>query len=627
MITKIKTYNMVLGLALATLTFVACSDTWDDHYENLGDSSTGMHDGTLWQAISSDPDLSNFARVLEECNVKPALDGSQVFTVFAPTNAKLSAAEADQLIADYKEQAKTVLQANNTVLKEFIHNHMSLYNHSFSDLRVDTLVLMNGKYAILDRDATISGVKMTKFNQLYSNGVLNVLSDKITYLPNVFESFRKDEEYDSIYSFLYNSHFYYKVFMPSQSVPGSIVDGKMQYLDSVFSQRNELFSYLGQINSEDSSYIMTAPTNEVWKDLVEEYEPYFDYPEKYDQRDSMVYTMPRLAIVNGTTFSRTFNSAKALNDSAMSNSAAKNYNDRKFYWDVPFEYYQYYKPLDAKGALNQTEIMACSNGEVRKAREWNIDKRMTFHKYILSGPDALKEVSKTKEKDDSVNTVTINRVQVSSDNVAFYNKLWDNYYLEFQPNYATLNNSVYYTLSNVLSNIGYDIYLVCAPAAAANNSSKTASEDEKLPTLLRCTLKAPGMSDVVMDNQNDPHYKKGTYETSRDSVDYILLAEDFKFPKCTYGVADESLQAVMQIETRVSSVQLRNKTYSRVMRINCVLLVPHGSLEVVGSLPGSVGEGDKKTIIPASAQGQPGVLLYPHGKYDDRDYKAWYMLR
>ena len=565
--------------------------------------------------------------MLEECNVKPALDGSQVFTVFAPTNAKLSAAEADQLIADYKEQAKTVLQANNTVLKEFIYNHMSLYNHSFSDLRVDTLVLMNGKYAILDRDATISGVKMTKFNQLYSNGVLNVLSDKITYLPNVFESFRKDEEYDSIYSFLYNSHFYYKVFMPSQSVPGSIVDGKMQYLDSVFSQRNELFSYLGQINSEDSSYIMTAPTNEVWKDLVEEYEPYFDYPEKYDQRDSMVYTMPRLAIVNGTTFSRTFNSAKALNDSAMSNSAAMNYNDRKFYWDVPFEYYQYYKPLDAKGALNQTEIMACSNGEVRKAREWNIDKRMTFHKYILSGPDALKEVSKTKEKDDSVNTVTINRVQVSSDIVAFYNKLWDNYYLEFQPNYATLNNSVYYTLSNVLSNIGYDIYLVCAPAAAANNSSKTASEDEKLPTLLRCTLKAPGMSDVVMDNQNDPHYKKGTYETSRDSVDYILLAEDFKFPKCTYGVADESLQAVMQIETRVSSVQLRNKTYSRVMRINCVLLVPHGSLEVVGSLPGSVGEGDKKTIIPASAQGQPGVLLYPHGKYDDRDYKAWYMLR
>ena len=618
MITKIKTYNMVFGLALATLTFVACSDTWDDHYESLGDSSTGMHDGTLWQAISNDPDLSNFARVIEGCNVKAALDGSQVFTVFAPTNAKLSAAEADQLIADYKEQAKTVLQANNTVLKEFIYNHMTLYNHSFSDLRVDTLVLMNGKYAIMDRDATISGVKMTKVNQLYSNGVLNVLSDKITYLPNVFEAFRKDQEYDSICSFLYNSHYYYKVFIPSQSVPGSIVDGKMQYLDSVFSQRNELFSYLGQINSEDSSYIMAAPTNEVWTKLIDEYEPYFDYPDKYEQRDSMVYTMPRLAIVNGTTFSRTFNSAEALKDSAMSTSCALNYNNRKFLWDVPFEYYQYFKPLDAKGALNQTESMPCSNGEVRKAREWNIDKRMTFHRYILSGPDALKEVSKTKEKDDSVNTLTINPIQVSSDNAAFYNKLWNNYYLEFQPNYPALNNTVYYTLSNVLSNIGYDIYLVTAPAAAGDNNSKQASEEEKLPTLMKCTLKAPGMSDLVLENENDPHYRKGTFETSRDSVDYILLAEDFKFPKCTYGVADESLQAIMQIETRVTNVQLRNKSHNRVMRINCVLLVPHGTLEVVDALPAN---------LPERFANQPGILMYPHGKYNDRAYKTWYMLR
>jgi len=40
-----------------------------------------------------------------------------------------------------------------------------------------------------------------------------------------------------------------------------------------------------------------------------------------------------------------------------------------------------------------------------------------------------------------------------------------------------------------------------------------------------------------------------------------------------------------------------------------------------------VGTGDKKTVIPTSAQGQPGILMYPHGKYDDRDYKAWYMLR
>jgi len=617
MITKIKTYHKVLGLALATLTFVACSDTWDDHYESLGDSSTGMHEGSLWKAISSDPNLSNFARVIEGCNYKAALDGSQVFTVFAPTNDKFSAAEADQLIADYKAQADTVLQANNTVLKEFIQNHMALYNHSFSNLRTDTLVLMNGKYAVMNRDTTINGVKMTKINQLYSNGVLYVLNDQIGYLPNVFEAFRKDHDFDSLYNFLYNSHFYYKVFLPEQSVAGSIVNGKTQYLDSVFAQRNELFSFLGQINSEDSNYIMVAPTNEVCAQLISEYEQYFDYPENYEERDSMAYTLPRLAMVYGTTFSRTFNTDASLKDSAMSTNCIRNYADRKVHWGAPFEYYQYYMPMASKGALNQTEIIPCSNGQVRKAKEWNIDKRMTFLQYTIAGSSYLKEVSKTKEGNDSVNTITPYLRQVSSDNKEYYNKLWDNRFVEFSPNYTTMNHSAFYRLPSVLSNLGYDIYMVSAPAAAGDDSNNKASESDKLPTIVKCTLTAPGMKAADL----------GKFETNRDSVGYILLAEDFKFPKCTYGIADENLQAILEIKTNVSSVQLRNKTHSRTMRINCILMVPHGTLEVVDALPATVGTGKKQTIVSAADQGKAGIVMYPHGKYDDRDYKAWYMLR
>jgi hypothetical protein len=58
----------------------------------------------------------------------------------------------------------------------------------------------------------------------------------------------------------------------------------------------------------------------------------------------------------------------------------------------------------------------------------------------------------------------------------------------------------------------------------------------------------------------------------------------------------------------------------RTMRIDCILLVPHGTLQLVDALPADVN-------IPASAQGKPGLLLYPHGQYDDRAYKGWYMLR
>jgi hypothetical protein len=208
-------------------------------------------------------------------------------------------------------------------------------------------------------------------------------------------------------------------------------------------------------------------------------------------------------------------------------------------------------------------------------------------------------------------------VEVPTYNKAFYGRVWGNEFLEFIPNYPALNNSVTYTLSNVLSNIGYDIYLVTVPALAKDT---LASSDDRLPTLLKCTLTAPGMPETVMGNENDPRYSSSnkTFMTTPDSIDYFLLAEDFKFPKCTYGIADESFQALLKIETKVSSSQLRKKTHTRTMRINCVLLVPHGSLEVVDALPAE---------LPASFANKPGIMMYPHGKYDDRAYKGWYMLR
>ena len=640
MITKNLLYNKVIGLAVATLTFVACTDTWDDHYESLGSGETGMHEGTIWQAIKSNPDLSNFAKVIEGCNYVDRLDGSQVFTVYVPTNDLFSEAEADALIADYKAQADSVLPENNTVVKEFIQNHMALYNHSFSELRTDTLVLMNGKYAVLAPDATITTdlhssdnkVKISKVNQLYSNGVLNILDKPVKFVPNVFEAFRKDSDYDGIYSFLYNSHFYYKVFQPSQSVAGSIVDGKTQYLDSVFTQHNELFSAIGPINSEDSTYMMIAPTNQVWNQLIDEYSKYFDYPDELEQEehDSLAYTFPRLAIVRGTTFSATFNNEKTLQDSAMSVNCIRNYTSRKSSWGVPMEYYQYYKPMAAKGAFNQTEITKCSNGEVRKATEWNIDKQMTFHQYIMADVYNLKEVSKMYDTStkDTVTTVDVYSKAVDPNNTAYYNKLWFNTCMHFMPSVTTVNHSATFTLYDVLSNIGYDVYAVIAPIVAIDT---TATGLLRLPTKLRFTMFGPGLGSkgVALENASDPYYvsKNKSYQTVSDSVCYIKVAEDFKFPKCTWGVGDENLQAYLQVETNVSNVDTRKETHTREFCINCILLVPHGSLELTDALPASVGTGDKKTEIPGYAQGKQGVLLYPHGKYDDRDYKAWYMLR
>lgn len=618
-----KIYNKIMCAGLVCCGFAAaitaCTETWDDHYDSLGDSS-GMHEGTLWQAIKNNPELSNFASVVEACDFAKSLNSSQVFTVFAPTNSNFSQAEAQALIASYQQQVRdSVVEEDNTVLKEFIQNHVALYNHSVSTTSNDSITLMNGKYAIL-KSGDIDGAKIILKNQLYGNGVLYTLERPVNYLSNVFEYVRKDADLDSLRSFLYNSKFYYREFMPELSVPGSIIDGKTQYLDSVFTQRNDLFTTIGRLNSEDSSYIMVAPTNAVWRQLVEEYEPYFNYPEGVDKRDSLVYTNSRLAIVNGATFSRTFNTDAALNDSAMSTSAMIAYSLRKQMWGAPFEYFEYRKPQTKPyGVLAQDEIITCSNGELHKASQWNIDKRMTFNQYIIieaEDRNSVREVSEMKNsKGDMEPTITPASRYVTNDNRAFYDKVWSNTFVEFVPSIATVNHSAIFNLKNVLSNVGYDIYVVTCPALA-NDSNAT--EKQRLPTVLRFTIEQPGKGAEQIKGEDG---KVKNFVTTPDAIDYLLVAEDYKFDVCTWGIEDEDLQATLKIETKVQTSEVRNDVYTRNMRIDCILLVPHGSLQLVDALP---AESD----INASAWGTPGLLMYPHGQYDDsRTVKRWYMQR
>ena len=604
------------GIAAA---LTACTDKWDDHYNSLGDSS-GMHEGTLWKAIKSDPNLSNFASVVEGCGFDVSLNSSQAFTVFAPVNDKFSQAEAQALVAEYKQQvAANVVEEDNTVLKEFLQNHVALYSNSVSNSSEDSLTMMNGKYAVL-KGSGISDVPFLTKNQLYSNGILYTIPEPLPYLSNVFEYVRKDADLDSLRSFLYNSKFYYREFQPELSVPGSIVNGKTQYLDSVFTQRNELFTELGRLGTEDSSYIMVAPTNQVWRQLIEEYEPYFQYRETIADRDSMAYTNSRLAIVRGTTFSSTFNTEESLRDSAMSENSIIGYVYRKSMWGQPFQYYQYNRPLDQPyGALNQTDIVKCSNGRIQKANKWNIDKLNAFHQYIIveaEGRNAIKEMSKQADsKGDTINTWSSITRYTTSDNKSFYDRVWDNSFVEFSPNLATINHDVTFTIPNVLSNIGYDIYMVTVPALANDTN---ATEQQRLPTDIRFTINVPGKGATKI---NDDKGKHKDFVTSADNIDYLLVAEDFKFDYCTYGVTEENQQITLKAETHVTSTQLRNRTYTRTLRVDCIILVPHGTMEVVDALP-------QESLIPAYAWGKPGILMYPHGKYDDgRPYKWWYMLR
>ncbi|MBP5340288.1 MAG: fasciclin domain-containing protein [Prevotella sp.] len=595
----------------------ACTDTWDDHYEG---TIGGVNEGSLWQAIENDANLSNFASVIKATGYDLSLGSSQVFTVFAPTNSNFSKAEADALISQYIEEKKTVNDDDNTVVKEFVKNHIALFNHSVSSLTNDTIKLMNGKYAFLST-GSLDNTNFTTSNMIYENGVLYTMESPIEFSANIFEQFRKDADLDSVRSFLYNPLFYRKKFDPSSSIEGGLDElGRTVYLDSVWRQQNVLYSYIGGIASEDSTYWMIAPTNKVWRELLEKYEPYFNYANDIDNllqegdRDSLVYTNTRLAIMEGTAFSKTINEEIISRqktkpdpfDSIMSYNVPYSYAMRSYLWGANFNYYQYFGPLlPETGVLAEPDSVKCSNGLLLKTDNWKIDEKETFNHWIIVEAEGSSSVeiekfakSINKQTNDTIWEFSANAKYLSVDNDNYKGKVWSNSLVSFEDN--NTDPIVWFNIPNVLSNMGYDIYLVSVPQEAADSTA------ENLKTRFNAYIYWKN-ADGTEKYQQVP--KKAAVETGGKTMEYIQLAENFTFPVSTYGIEESKPSVRLRLASAVPQSMINRGTHTKTMNFDCLLVVPHGTLQF------------------DEIDGVPVMLAFPHGRYDNKPYKYWIMRR
>lgn len=552
-------YNM-LGMLFAALAFAACADEWDDHYNPSTQASQ-----SIWQVIQQNSELSNFARVVQATGYDAALSSSQMFTVFAPTNSAFSSEEADQLIAAYqKEKALQVRDKENSTIKEFIQNHIALYNYSTSSLSNDSIVMMNGKYMVLTPDK-LGDMPIASANQMTTNGVLFTLSKKADYFRNVFEWLRFDPELDSLANFLYA--FNHDEFIPEQSVPGGIVDGKTVYLDSVTVLYNDLFygrGGVGRINSEDSTYWMVAPTNRVWNELVEEYTPYFNYGNNVEKRDSMQWANTRLAIVKGTVFSRTRNTDQALLDSAMSINAVEYANRKYYYGSNNLAYYQYYKPFEPGGIFTGTVNTDCSNGMVMKSDDWKIDKTQTFYQTIYNEAESRAVMKEVNEN----NTATPSFGVVETTN-PFYNKVSENQFAIISPLGAT-NPEVVYYLKDLLSNIDYDVYLVMVPAVAGDT---LVAETQRRPCKFRCSYKYLEQDGKEVKDSVIMTPPGNTYFTTNPEVVDTVFLGTVRVPTCSYGLVEPTV--TLRIASNLTNRERRENTYTQILRIDCIIVKPH----------------------------------------------------
>lgn len=601
---------------VALTAFTACTETWDEHYGASESQSLGK--GTMWEAIENNPELSNFKTLLEATDFSENLKGGQVFTIFAPTNDMMSESEVANLVEQYKAEKQSLGSKSykyNTVLNEYLRNMVARYTYSVTSTDT-TVTMLNGKKLLLT-PVSIDGKLLEGKPVQTGNGLLYTLSEPLTYKPNLYEVLAKDADLSELKEFVYSKS--YDEFQPGKSVPGDVKDGKQHYLDSVTVLRNELFNRynpasnsasknvgIGDFNDEDSTFYMVVPNNKLWAEMLERYQQYFQYDNSLamkEIRDSFMTNFPRYEILKGTLFS----TANVLNeqlkqhyedgtskvDSVWSTNAVA-FNMRKaLFKSYDKIYYQYANPFAEGGIFADAEEVECSNGILYKANKWNIPDSVRFvREIVMEGESALDSIFKQ-------DTRTPNYPGVLNSN-KFFNKISNNSYIELKPSGSAYPKALF-KITDVLSNVAYDMFVVFAPAEAGDS---LATEDVCRATKFRAAVQCNDINGKPIYIKPDAYYKPGADKRIADvpaqdpnkiiavptaalfgnpqggssdfeSVPHIVnrcFIGTFTFPTCSYNTPEAQVKVYLQ--NRVSNTNVTAGTHTKQMNIDCIILKP-----------------------------------------------------
>jgi len=152
-----KRFIFLMGVAVAVFGGSSCDDQWDD------EDVSGTRSRTIWEVISSRPELSRFQESLSQGGYDALLQSSGSYTVLAPIN------EAMQAVPD-------------TLWDEVPGSHIALLEYDKATLDTMTYLSMyNGKMVILD------SMKLTSEEIVCRNGILRFSGFASERQPNVYE--------------------------------------------------------------------------------------------------------------------------------------------------------------------------------------------------------------------------------------------------------------------------------------------------------------------------------------------------------------------------------------------------------------------------------------------------------
>lgn len=547
-----KSINAILACSLA-VSLAACTDVWDEHYQ----SNPALNGNeNLWELIASDPELDDFATLLQATGYDTLLTKNRSYTVWAPTDmssvfdvASLSSA-SDSMLSVYR--------------KEIVENHIADYSHVAGGIRdkedkknYQRVTVLNGKRyhfeGSVGRDYIFAGSRLGTPNILAKNGVLHKLDKGVLFAANIWEQLPKEESLDSLWKFL--SKDYIREFNEAASVKGPIVDGQQTYLDSVFTESCRWFWQIGQINNEDSSYTMYALTNSAWTEMYNKVRPYFNYPPLNATEE-----------LGGMPLSKVGDSiVKEImcNNLVFSNTVNQKYFQGERDTLISTRYNMFVNKSDDRaadslhfGCLKELEL---SNGTIHIIDQMNYKPTVWGHDTIHIEGESLYNSSDIKGYENAYKTV----ISIDRDH-PLYGRISGNQAAVYEPNPATALPTLRFYFSGILS-AHYKVGIVLVPPYLLDDSKfKQDSKKNKF----NAVLKQRGGDKA--DSEVGTTIASNKLSSTTEDIDTIWLSDSFKFNYCEAHSSLTGLKSMTSLEISTAKLLAPTKTYG----VDKVLLVP-----------------------------------------------------
>lgn len=284
-----------MAIACGMLAATSCTDYID--YNTVPEAIDPAADKTLWENISANDNLSDFASVLQRVGYDKVLNTPGAYTVWAPINGSFDMDSLSQ-VSDAK------------VEKEFLRNVIASYTHRENDLNDTIVYMLNGKLLKFSNKNTPAlsfdgqsilpnSINPAVFNYPSVNGLLYNVAVPAAFRYNGYEYISEAADIANSMA-TYVKKYETIILDEASSIKGDIIDGVQHYDDSVVIVTNTLIedNLRSQINNEDSTYTVLIPTDEAWEKAYKRISSYYKYIPKIAYQDLQ---SPAVGTNKGTT--------------------------------------------------------------------------------------------------------------------------------------------------------------------------------------------------------------------------------------------------------------------------------------------------------------------------------------